>query len=294
MPGGDRGRGEADRARRSPTAAGERRGEPHLGDAHHLREQRRVAAQAHAVERETVDVLDREPGVVEGGEHRLAGELERRLGQRLAPLVVGRRADADDCGLVLQCHLPRLRHLAGHHGTHGRRTELGRTRRGRRLARVHPDGRVRARTRRSSSTAPRATTCTTPTATRYLDAISSLWVNTLGHRVPELDAAIARPARPGRAHHDARQRQPRRGRAVGSAGAGRAGRHAALPLRRRRRERGRAGAEDRVPVLGEPRRRAVARSSSRSATRTTATPSARSPSATAASAPTCSTRCGSR
>src|SRR5205823_1891269 len=26
---------------------------------------------------------------------------------------------------------------------------------------------------------------------RYLDAISSLWVNTLGHRVPELDAALA-------------------------------------------------------------------------------------------------------
>jgi adenosylmethionine-8-amino-7-oxononanoate aminotransferase len=26
--------------------------------------------------------------------------------------------------------------------------------------------------------------------TRYLDAISSLWVNTLGHRVPELDAAV--------------------------------------------------------------------------------------------------------
>src|SRR5438093_9997831 len=25
---------------------------------------------------------------------------------------------------------------------------------------------------------------------RYLDAISSLWVNTLGHRVPELDAAV--------------------------------------------------------------------------------------------------------
>ena len=25
---------------------------------------------------------------------------------------------------------------------------------------------------------------------RYLDAISSLWVNTLGHRVPELDAAL--------------------------------------------------------------------------------------------------------
>src|SRR3954468_8267687 len=26
---------------------------------------------------------------------------------------------------------------------------------------------------------------------RYLDAISSLWVSTLGHRVPELDAALA-------------------------------------------------------------------------------------------------------
>src|SRR5262245_60394136 len=25
---------------------------------------------------------------------------------------------------------------------------------------------------------------------RYLDAISSLWVNTLGHRVPELDQAV--------------------------------------------------------------------------------------------------------
>ena len=25
---------------------------------------------------------------------------------------------------------------------------------------------------------------------RYLDAISSLWVTTLGHRVPELDAAL--------------------------------------------------------------------------------------------------------
>src|SRR6202046_4037794 len=29
---------------------------------------------------------------------------------------------------------------------------------------------------------------------RYLDAISSLWVNTLGHRVPELDAALVAQA----------------------------------------------------------------------------------------------------
>ena len=28
---------------------------------------------------------------------------------------------------------------------------------------------------------------------RYLDAISSLWVTTLGHRVPELDAALWSP-----------------------------------------------------------------------------------------------------
>src|SRR5687767_15973120 len=34
---------------------------------------------------------------------------------------------------------------------------------------------------------------------RYLDAISSLWVNTLGHRVPELDAALREQA--GRVSH---------------------------------------------------------------------------------------------
>lgn len=34
---------------------------------------------------------------------------------------------------------------------------------------------------------------------RYLDAISSLWVNTLGHRVPELDAALVRQS--GRVAH---------------------------------------------------------------------------------------------
>ena len=34
---------------------------------------------------------------------------------------------------------------------------------------------------------------------RYLDAISSLWVNTLGHRVPELDAALV--AQAGKVSH---------------------------------------------------------------------------------------------
>ena len=45
---------------------------------------------------------------------------------------------------------------------------------------------------------------------RYLDAISSLWVTTLGHHVPELDAGAARPARPRRPLDAARQRQPHR------------------------------------------------------------------------------------
>ena len=44
---------------------------------------------------------------------------------------------------------------------------------------------------------------------RYLDAISSLWVTTLGHRVPELDAAAVDQLGPGRALDAARQRQPR-------------------------------------------------------------------------------------
>src|SRR4030095_9202014 len=34
---------------------------------------------------------------------------------------------------------------------------------------------------------------------RYLDAISSLWVNTLGHRVPELDQALRGQVDPGAA-----------------------------------------------------------------------------------------------
>ena len=69
-------------------------------------------------------------------------------------------------------------------------------------------------------------------------------------------------------------------------GAGGAGRRPALPVRVRRRRRGRAGAEDRVPVLGEPGASPDARSSSPSAARTTATRSARSRSVTAGSAPT--------
>ena len=45
---------------------------------------------------------------------------------------------------------------------------------------------------------------------RYLDAISSLWVTTLGHRVPELDEALRDQLDRVAHSHDARQRQPRR------------------------------------------------------------------------------------
>ena len=90
--------------------------------------------------------------------------------------------------------------------------------------------------------------------TRYLDAISSLWVNTLGHRVPELDAALAAPGRQGRPLHHVGQRQHRRGRAGRGARPGGPGRRPPFPLRRGWRGRGRAGAQDRFPVLGQPRR----------------------------------------
>ena len=129
---------------------------------------------------------------------------------------------------------------------------------------------------------------------RYLDAISSLWVNTLGHHVPELDDAVRAQLERG-----AHSTMLGNGNVVVVELAEALARvvpvdDAALPLRVRRRRRGRAGAEDRVPVLGQPRRSPAARSSSRSAAPTTATPSARSRWATAGSAPTCSIRCGSR
>ena len=86
---------------------------------------------------------------------------------------------------------------------------------------------------------------------RYLDAISSLWVNTLGHRVPELDATRPRPDRSRRPHHDARQRQSRGGGTGRSPCSSRPGGRSALPVRGRRRQRGGASTQDCVPVLGE-------------------------------------------
>ena len=124
---------------------------------------------------------------------------------------------------------------------------------------------------------------------RYLDAISSLWVNTLGHRVPELDAALV--AQAGRVAHSTM---------LGN------GNTVVVEL-----------AEALAPVVpvDDPHflfaadgavaveqalkiafqywvNRGIrgARASSRSAMRTTATPSARSHSATAVSSVRCSSR----
>ena len=89
---------------------------------------------------------------------------------------------------------------------------------------------------------------------RYLDAISSLWVNTLGHRVPELDAALADQL--GKVAHTTMLGNGNRGghRAGRGPGRGGAGRRPPLPLRRRRGGGRRAGPQDRLPVLGQPGR----------------------------------------
>ncbi len=87
---------------------------------------------------------------------------------------------------------------------------------------------------------------------RYLDAISSLWVTTLGHRVPGARRRDRRSAREGRPLDPARQWEPdrdRAGRGLDSAGA--RGRPS-FPLRLRRGCRGRTGTEDRLPVLDQP------------------------------------------
>ncbi len=90
---------------------------------------------------------------------------------------------------------------------------------------------------------------------RYLDAISSLWVNTLGHQVPELDAALV--AQAGKVSHSTMLGN---GNTVvielaEALGRGGAGRRPALSFRRRRGRRCRAGPEDRLSVLGQPWRR---------------------------------------
>ncbi len=63
---------------------------------------RLVSTNAPPYEREPVDVVDAEAGVVERGEDRFDREVERRLRQRAPAPVVRRGADADDRGPVLE------------------------------------------------------------------------------------------------------------------------------------------------------------------------------------------------
>ena len=89
-------------ARRTRRRPSERRGEAHLGHAEDRGDLGRIARER--VDGEAVEVLHREAGVVECREDRVAHHRALGLRERLATLVVRRRADADDCGLVLDAH----------------------------------------------------------------------------------------------------------------------------------------------------------------------------------------------
>ena len=101
----DRSRREPERARAAAATGGQRRGEAHLRHAEHRRHLGGIARVR--VDREAVEVLDFEAGVGERHQDRLARHRQLGLGERLAPLVVRRGADADDRRLVLDAHVVR-------------------------------------------------------------------------------------------------------------------------------------------------------------------------------------------
>ena len=94
--------GEPERAGATAAAGGEAGGEAHLGHPEHRRHLGGVARVR--VDGEAVEVVHRQPGVVERAEDRGARHRQLGLRVRLAPLVVRRRADAHDRGLVLDAH----------------------------------------------------------------------------------------------------------------------------------------------------------------------------------------------
>ena len=184
--------------------------------------------------------------------------------------------------------------LRGYCGGDRRGGGLGRARRRRRCGTASPRCRPTPTTRRSSSSGPRAASSSTSTAAA---------TSTPSRRCGSPRSATASPSstRPLRDQLDRVAHSTMLGNGnrvvielAEALGRGRARRRRPLPLRLRRRGGGRAGAEDRVPVLDQPGRHRPHHATSRSAAPTTATRSARSRSATAASAPTCSTRCASR
>ena len=111
---------------------------------------------------------------------------------------------------------------------------------------------------------------------RYLDAVSSWWVNLFGHANPRINAAVRAQLEAleqvilaGFTHEPviALSEELTRARAAGT--------HALL-LRRQRLVRGRSGGEDELPLLAQRRPHAPSAASSRSPTATTARPWARS------------------
>ena len=101
QPGSDRRRAVRDRGGAAATSAArlhQRAAQPVR--AARRSEARRIAAVV-AVRREAVDLARVEAGIGAGGEDRLERELELGVG-RLAVLVVGRLADADDGDLAMQ------------------------------------------------------------------------------------------------------------------------------------------------------------------------------------------------
>ncbi len=148
-------------------------------------------------------------------------------------------------------------------------------------------------TTRSSSTGPRDTSSIDVDGNHYLDAISSLWVTTLGHHVPELDDAIIRQLAHG-AHSTMLGNGNRVVVELSEALA------RVVPVDDPHflyASDGASAVEQALKIAFQYwRNRGIRarRPSSRSAGRTTATRSARCRSATTASGPTSSMRCASR
>ncbi len=92
----DAGGGQADGPRGAAPAPGEPGGEADLGDPEDLGGQPGVEPATPGEEGEPVDVLDAEPGIVDGGEDGLAAQLEFGQGIGLAVPVEAGGPHADD------------------------------------------------------------------------------------------------------------------------------------------------------------------------------------------------------
>ncbi len=126
---------------------------------------------------------------------------------------------------------------------------------------------------------------------RYLDAISSWWVNLFGHANPRIGAAVARQL--GRLEHvmlAGFTHEPAIELAERLTSLAPRGTHALL-LRGQRLERDRGGAQDELPLLAQRGPHVASAASSRSPTATTGRRSGRSPSATSSCTARSTSRC---